>query len=113
MDGTPARYSVFNCLVVTHLVFCMTRPERIYLDEMITIDSIKIGHTLEGLKYLIDHYTHIMNNATKTQMDDKARQHFQVMITDMQLHLHLYEKQFLTINPNQNENTISQLPQSI
>lgn len=71
----------------------MERPEKIYLDEPVELYGIRVGHTYQGLKYLVHHYTHVMQHATKAQLNDADRQHCQKMITNMQLHLQLYEKQ--------------------
>lgn len=71
---------------------------KIYLDEPIVIDLEKIGHTYEGLKYLIDHYTQVMNIATPQQLNDNDRQHCERMIEKMKLHVALYEKQ-KALNP--------------
>lgn len=74
----------------------VNRPEKIYLDEPITLHGIKVGHTHAGLKYLIDHYTTTMNNATDTQLTTDNRQHCQKMIDNMRIHLELYERE---LNP--------------
>jgi hypothetical protein len=65
---------------------------KIYLDEPITLYGIRVGHTYEGLKYLIDHYEHMLSIARPNQMDDKARAHCQWLIENLKQHLQLYER---------------------
>lgn len=66
---------------------------KIYLENPIEINGIKIGHTLEGLKYLINHYTHTMNIATREQLNDTDRAHCAKMIENFKIHVQLYENQ--------------------
>ena len=73
----------------------------VYLDEPIFIEGVKIGHTYEGLKHLVEHYSRCMEIATPQQMNDKARAHCQSLITDYQLHIKLYEKYSQQLNPIQ------------
>lgn len=80
----------------------MTRPEKVYLESPIEIDGTRIGHTYEGLKYLIDHYTLTMNNATPQQLNIDNRQHCATMIENLRLRVALYEKRF------NNQNKIEQ-----
>lgn len=71
---------------------------KIYLENQIELFGEKVGHTYEGLKYLIDHYTQVMNIATPQQLNDNDRQHCQRMIEKFKLHVALYEKQ-KALNP--------------
>lgn len=66
---------------------------KIYLDEKIKINGVDIGHTYEGLKYLIDHYEHILKISTPQQMDDQARQHCTKVIENLKIRKTLYESQ--------------------
>ncbi len=68
----------------------MTRPEKIYLEEMIEIKGIKVGHTKDGLKYMIDHNEQILKVATAKQLGDKERQHIALMVANYKQHLELY-----------------------
>jgi hypothetical protein len=63
---------------------------KVYLDEPIVIKGIKIGHTKEGLKYLIEHNEHILKIATAKQLGDTERQHIQLLIVNYKQHLALY-----------------------
>jgi len=74
----------------------MNRPEKIYLDSPIEVDGTKIGHTYEGLKYLIHHYTVSMNNATPQQLNDSNRQYCTMLIANLELRVALYDKKVLT-----------------
>lgn len=57
----------------------MQRPEVIYLDTPYTLDGIEIRHTLEGLRYLVDHYETILAKYPH-KMDNKAKQHIEETI---------------------------------
>lgn len=65
---------------------------KIYLDEPVTLYGIKVGHTYEGLKYLIKHYEHILKISTPAQLGDKERQHIAWLIDNYKQHIELYEK---------------------
>lgn len=67
------------------------RPAKIYLDEKIKINGIEVGHTYEGLKYLIHHYEHLLTIATAQQMNDKARTDCAKLIENLKIHKELYE----------------------
>jgi len=70
------------------------RPEKVYLEEPITVDGVAVSHTKEGLIYLIDHYEHILKIATPKQLSDKDRQHIkETLLPNLQYHLHLYKNQ--------------------
>lgn len=65
---------------------------KVYLDEPIEINGYKIGHTKEGIKYLIDHYEHILKIATPAQLGEKERQHIQfTLLVNLKIHLQQYE----------------------
>ena len=63
---------------------------KIYLDEAIEIKGIRVGHTKEGLTYLIEHYEHILKISTPQQLGDKERQHIAWMLTNYKQHIELY-----------------------
>jgi hypothetical protein len=68
------------------------RPEKIYLEEPITINDVEVRHTKEGLIYLIDHYESILNNSTPKQLGEKERQHIKEwLLPNLQYHVKLYE----------------------
>jgi hypothetical protein len=63
----------------------------IYLDEPIHIAGIKVSHTREGLKFLIDHYTGMLSKRPEARTM-QATEHMQSLITNWKLHIELYEK---------------------
>lgn len=80
----------------------MQRPEKIYLDEPITISGTKVGHTESGLKYLIDHMQHVLSfpvNEAKIKAAD--RQHIEKLIATYTFHLQVYEHERTTKTPVQ------------
>lgn len=67
---------------------------KIYLEEPIELFGEKIGHTYEGLKHLIDHYTHTLAQAiAQNKISVPDRQHCENLIEKLKLHVALYEKQ--------------------
>ena len=82
---------------------------KIYLDEKIKINGIEVGHTYEGCKYLIDHYTHMLANARPEQMGEKEKQHCKWLIQNLTIHKQLYEN----LKPKSDENQNNSVPQSI
>lgn len=72
------------------------RPQVIYLTEPIFMQGIRVGLTPEGLKFMIDHYQHLLTIATPQQMDDKVRQHITTQIENYTIHLELYQRQTTT-----------------
>lgn len=71
----------------------MTRPEKIYLEDTIVVEGEEIGHTREGLIYLIDHYETILKISTRTQLSDVHRQHIEEnILKKYRKHLDLYSK---------------------
>jgi hypothetical protein len=70
----------------------MGRPEKVYLEDPITISGTKVNHTEAGLKYLIDHYRHMLSfpiNEAKLKATD--RQHIEKLIDNYTFHLQLYD----------------------
>lgn len=67
---------------------------KIYLDAPIELYGIRIGHTYNGLKYLIEHYTHTLALAVaQRKISEADKQHCEKMIDNFKLHVALYEKQ--------------------
>jgi hypothetical protein len=66
------------------------RPEKVYLEESIFIKDEEIGHTKEGLVYLIDHYETILTISSAKQLSDPHREHIKFMIKKYQRHIELY-----------------------
>lgn len=65
----------------------------VYLPEPITLYGIRIGHTYEGLKHLIEHYTATLQHAVaQKKISDKDKIHCEKMIENFKLHVQLYEK---------------------
>lgn len=85
------------------------RPAKIYLDQKLKINGIEVGHTYEGVIYLIHHYEHLLTIATPQQMNDKARTDCAKLIENLKIHKELYE----TFKPKSNENESNSVPQSI
>lgn len=79
---------------------------KIYLDEPITLFGIKVGHTEQGLKVLIDHYEEMLARANiRTElMGEKERQHCKWLIDNLKQHLQLYERQRNTTTGTTPEN---------
>jgi len=72
---------------------------KIYLENPIELFGEKVGHTYEGLKHLIEHYTHTLAHATAQQIiSEPDRQHCEKLIEKLKLHAALYEKQ-KALNP--------------
>lgn len=67
----------------------MIRPEVIYLTDPIEINGIKIGHTQDGLEYLIDHYKILLTH----KQSQENKQYMELLITNWEQHLQLYKKQ--------------------
>lgn len=71
----------------------MNRPEVIYLDAPYTLEGIEIRHTLEGLKYMADHYETILKVTPPAKLDAKARQHIEeTILINYKLRITLLEK---------------------
>lgn len=68
----------------------MNRPKEIYLENQIIVDDQKIGHTKEGLEYLIEHYKYLLTTGISTRTQD-IKQHMEATIKKMELHLELYK----------------------
>ena len=68
----------------------MNRPKEIYLENQIQVGEEKVGHTVEGLHYMIDHYKHVLTTGVSTRSSD-MRQHMESMIKKWELHLELYK----------------------
>jgi hypothetical protein len=66
------------------------KPLRIYLETPIEIHGIRIGHTKEGLEFLIEHWT---NMPKKEKLSTADLQHLDRMITNFKQHLELYKSQ--------------------
>lgn len=67
---------------------------KVYLEKPIELYGIRVGHTYEGLKYLIEHYTHTLEHAVmQKKISDPDRQHCEKMIANFKQHVLLYEKQ--------------------
>ncbi|HMG90744.1 MAG TPA: hypothetical protein VK589_11815 [Chryseolinea sp.] len=70
----------------------MHRPEKVYLDEPITISETKVNHTEAGLKYLIDHYKQMLSfQINEAKIKSADRQHYVKLIDTYTFHLQLYE----------------------
>lgn len=69
----------------------MIRPENIYLDSPITINGVVMHHTEDGLKYLIDHYTHMLNTPTRNRTQ-AVEEHMRGLITGWKWRLEVYAK---------------------
>jgi len=65
---------------------------KIYLDEPITIEFTKIGHTYYGVCYLAEHYSSVLSVLTPKQISEPDRQHVQEVIERLRFHKTLYEK---------------------
>ena len=68
----------------------MQRPEIVYLDVPVVIHGITIRYSYEGCKYLIEHWTAILE-ITDDKRTDKA--HIRWLIEQWQQYIQLYEKQ--------------------
>lgn len=68
----------------------MQRPEIVYLDKPVKICGIDIRYSYEGCKYLIEHWTAILE-ITDDKKTDKA--HIRKLIEQWQQYIELYEKQ--------------------
>ncbi len=72
----------------------MDRPSKVYLDEPIQLHGGgKIGHTLAGLHYMVEHHTKVLEIAKPHQMADPVRQHVQARIAQYKQHIEWYEQQ--------------------
>jgi hypothetical protein len=70
-----------------------------YLDTPIELFGIKVGHTYDGLKELITHYTHVLQIAVaQNKISETDRQHCEKMIKNFRVHIQLYEKHMSQIN---------------
>jgi hypothetical protein len=67
----------------------MNRPENIYLTDPVLIAGIKVGHTEQGLRYLIDHYRCLLKLEYKRTPEEIA--HMEFLIKNWEIHLKLYE----------------------
>jgi hypothetical protein len=86
------------------------RPDKIYLEEPIRINDVEVRHTPQGLEYLINHYKHILANATPKQLGDKERQHIiEWLIPNLKYHLTLYKNQ--NLNQSNYGNTENRNPE--
>ena len=64
-----------------------------YLDTPIVLFGIKVGHSYDGLKELVAHYTHVLPMAVaQKKISDNDRQHCERMIENFKQHIQLYEK---------------------
>jgi hypothetical protein len=70
----------------------MDRPEQIWLPEPVIIHGIKVSRTLQGLKYYLHHWQHVQATAG-SKLDQAAKQHLQLVIDNLKIHLELTEKQ--------------------
>lgn len=68
----------------------MQRPEIVYLDTPVVISGIAIRYSYEGCKYLIEHWTAILE-ITDDKKTDKA--HIRKLIEQWHQYIELYEKQ--------------------
>ena len=68
------------------------RPLKIYLDNPIEIEGVKIGLTVQGLHYMRDHYEGILTRALNEQLGDNERKHLRKIIDDYTFHIALYER---------------------
>lgn len=68
----------------------MNRPKEIYLENQIQVGSEKIGHTKEGLEYMIDHYKHLLTTGIDKRPQD-IKQHMEMLINKWEFHLELYK----------------------
>lgn len=82
----------------------MIRPKVVYLTTPIEIEKIKIGHTYDGLKYLIEHYTKCMEVSTGQQMNAEARQQCSLTIENLKQRVELCDKH--KIKPNESNSNI-------
>lgn len=78
---------------------------KIYLDEPIEIRGIKIGLTLEGLKYRVQQYQKILTTARGDQLTDKERAHLKFLINNYNQHILLYEQRTTTDNTTSADNS--------
>ncbi len=70
----------------------MKRPEIIYLQESIIIEGVEIGHTKEGLQYLIDHYTKVLSvHVNENVRSKETSTHMESLIENWKRQLHLYD----------------------
>lgn len=65
---------------------------KIYLDEPITIKGIRVGHTKQGLEFMIAHQTKLLKMAPE-KFAEKDRQHAEKVIEQYKQHLELYQYQ--------------------
>lgn len=68
----------------------MIRPEKVYLDDPIMIDGVRIMHTKDGIIYLIDHYKKLL--AQNVKREQKDIQHMEVLISNWEKQLELYDR---------------------
>jgi hypothetical protein len=71
---------------------------KIYLDTPVMINGVRIGHTQDGLIYLIQHYEHMLtmnpvNRVTGPARSDKDTEYMRTMIANLKWHLELYKKE--------------------
>lgn len=79
----------------------MNRPKEVYLENIIEIDGHKVGHTKEGLEYLIEHYKYLLTINTKTRPVN-ITEHMSDLIKKWELHLELYKNDRVTAGPSSN-----------
>jgi hypothetical protein len=65
---------------------------KIYRAEPITIKGIRIGHTKEGLQFMIDHQTKILTEH-KAKLSINDQDHIAKQIINYRQHLELYRIQ--------------------
>lgn len=71
----------------------MNRPEVIYLEQPYMLGNVEIRHTLEGLRYLVDHYETILKVYPPTKLNAKARQHIEeTILINYRLRIKLLEQ---------------------
>lgn len=67
----------------------MQRPEVVYLENPVVISDITIRYSYEGCKYLIEHWTAVLE-ITDDKRTDKA--HIRWLIEQWGQYIELYEK---------------------
>ena len=72
----------------------VVRPLIVYLENPITINGFTIRHTVDGLKYLIDHYEQMLSKQVSEKVRSKeVADLMQIRVTEWRYHLTLYENQ--------------------
>lgn len=67
----------------------MQRPKIVYLDEPVKIGGINVKYSYEGCKYLIEHWSAILE-ITDDKRTDKA--HVRKLIEQWEQYVQLYEQ---------------------